>query len=203
MCSPGASRRAGSASSSFMPFCGRRALGSLSETGGEVAQASGAAERLFEILAIRPAIASRRRIPYRCRSPARGEVAFDDVRFSYPTRPNVSALDGVSFRVARRRESRDRRTVRRRQEHDLSSAAALLRSDCRPHLARRRAARRSRSRGDLRGRIALVPQDSVMFAASVRDNIRFGRPGCVRRGSRARGRARARRRLHRRAACGI
>src|ERR1700733_6835119 len=76
------------------------ALGSLSETGGEVAQASGAAERLFEILAIKPAIARPPR-PLQLPLPPRGEVAFTDVKFSYPTRPNVSALDGVSFRVAR------------------------------------------------------------------------------------------------------
>ncbi|MGB7098182.1 MAG: ABC transporter transmembrane domain-containing protein, partial [Xanthobacteraceae bacterium] len=76
------------------------ALGSLSETGGEVAQASGAAERLFEILAIKPAIA-RPAHPLALPLPARGEVAFKDVRFSYPTRPSVFALDGVSFHVAR------------------------------------------------------------------------------------------------------
>src|SRR6204780_455936 len=54
------------------------ALGSLSETGGEVAQASGAAERLFEILAIKPAIA-RPCQPLELPLPARGEVAFSDV----------------------------------------------------------------------------------------------------------------------------
>ena len=72
------------------------ALGSLSEIGGEMAQASGAAERLFEILAIKPAIGPPAR-PLTLPSPARGEVVFADVRFSYPTRPNVSALNGVSF----------------------------------------------------------------------------------------------------------
>ena len=117
---------------------GGSALGSLSEIGGEVAQASGAAERLFEILAIQPAIA-RPPHPAALPSPARGEVAFEDVHFSYPTRPNVSALNGVSFAVRPGREGRDRRPVRRRQEHDLSSVAALLRSDRRPRHARRRA----------------------------------------------------------------
>ena len=74
------------------------ALGSLSEIGGEVAQASGAAERLFEILAIRPAIAAPTH-PLALPSPARGEAAFADVHFSYPTRPSVSALNGISFAV--------------------------------------------------------------------------------------------------------
>ena len=58
--------------------CAASALGSLSETGGEMAQASGAAERLFEILAIKPAIA-RPPHPAALPSPARGEVAFEDV----------------------------------------------------------------------------------------------------------------------------
>ena len=107
--------------------------------------------------------------------PPRGEAAFEDVRFSYPTRPKRV---GAQRRILSRspgRETRHRRSVRRRQEHDLPSAAPLLRS----------AAGRVTLDGvrltdldpaDLRARIALVPQDSVMFASSVRDNIRFGRP---------------------------
>src|SRR6202043_3544508 len=66
--------------------------------GGEVAQASGAAERLFEILAIKPAIVAPPQ-PLALPLPPRGEVAFEDVRFSYPTRPSVTALNGVSFYV--------------------------------------------------------------------------------------------------------
>ena len=107
------------------------ALGSLSEIGGEVAQASGAAERLFEMLAIKPAIVRPAR-PLALPTPARGEVAFADVRFSYPTRqPGHGAQRRVVSR-APRREARHRRAVGRRQEHDLPSPVALLRSDRRP-----------------------------------------------------------------------
>src|SRR6202453_4298848 len=63
------------------------ALGSLSEVGGELAQASGAAERLFEILNIKPAITCPPQ-PLALPLPTRGEVAFADVRFAYPTRLN-------------------------------------------------------------------------------------------------------------------
>ena len=73
-------------------------LGQLSEVWGEVSAASGAAERLFEILNVKPEItapASPRALPV----PARGDVSFDNVSFAYPTRPNVPAIDGVSFSV--------------------------------------------------------------------------------------------------------
>jgi ATP-binding cassette subfamily B protein len=150
------------------------ALGSLSETGGEVAQASGAAERLFEILAIKPAIGRPPR-PLQLPLPPRGEVAFTDVKFSYPTRPNVSALDGVSFRVARGEKvaivgpsGAGKSTIFHLllRFYDPRSGSITLDgmrlADLDP--------------ADLRARIALVPQDSVMFASSVADNIRFGRP---------------------------
>src|SRR5438477_2523293 len=73
-------------------------LGQLSEVWGEVSAASGAAERLFEILAVKPEITpptSPRALP----RPARGDVSFDDVSFAYPSRPSVPAIEGVSFSV--------------------------------------------------------------------------------------------------------
>src|SRR3954466_547168 len=75
------------------------ALGQLSEVWGELSQASGAAERLTELLAV----ASDIKTPAHAVAlpiPARGEVTFEAVRFAYPTRPNVLVLDGVSLRVA-------------------------------------------------------------------------------------------------------
>src|SRR5262245_18062848 len=73
-------------------------LGQLSEVWGELSQASGAAERLFEILAVAPSITPPAR-PLALQEPARGEVAFSDVRFAYPSRPTLSALNGVTFKV--------------------------------------------------------------------------------------------------------
>ncbi len=150
------------------------ALGSLSEIGGEVAQASGAAERLFEILAIQPAIAAPAH-PLTLPSPARGEVAFTDVHFAYPSRPNVSALNGVSFAVRRGEKvaivgpsGAGKSTIFHLLLRYYDPAAGrvtfdgLELSDLDP--------------ADLRARIALVPQDSVMFATTIGENIRFGRP---------------------------
>jgi ATP-binding cassette subfamily B protein len=73
-------------------------LGQLSEVWGEVSAASGAAERLFEILRVKSEItppASPCALP----EPAGGDVSFDNVSFAYPMRPGISAVDGVSFSV--------------------------------------------------------------------------------------------------------
>jgi ATP-binding cassette subfamily B protein len=97
------------------------------------------------------------------------------VRFSYPTRPNISALNGVSFRVGRGEKlaivgpsGAGKSTIFHlllRYYDPISGRITfdgVRLSDLDP--------------ADLRAKIALVPQDSVMFATSVRDNIRFGRP---------------------------
>src|SRR6185503_18269973 len=73
-------------------------LGELSQVWGELALASGAAERIAEILAIEPTIAPPRS-PAPLPRPARGEVAFEAVRFAYPSRPEAAVLDGISFTV--------------------------------------------------------------------------------------------------------
>jgi ATP-binding cassette, subfamily B, bacterial len=150
------------------------ALGSLSEIGGEVAQASGAAERLFEILAIRPAIAAPAH-PLALPSPARGEVAFADVHFAYPTRPDVSALNGVSFAMRPGEKvaivgpsGAGKSTIFHLllRYYDPTSGSIAFDGVALPRL----------DPADLRAHIALVPQDSVMFATTIGENIRFGRP---------------------------
>ena len=150
------------------------ALGALSEIGGEMAQASGAAERLFEILAIKPAIARPAR-PLTLPSPARGEVEFADVSFMYPTRPTVAALDGVSFHVRQGEKvaivgpsGAGKSTIFHLTLRYYDPTAGRITFDG-VRLA-------DLDPADLRARIALVPQDSVMFATTVADNIRFGRP---------------------------
>jgi ATP-binding cassette subfamily B protein len=150
------------------------ALGSLSEIGGEIAQASGAAERLFEILAIRPAIA-RPAKPLALPLPPRGEAAFEEVRFFYPTRRSVSALNGVSFRV----RQGEKVAIVGPSGAGKSTIFHLLLRFYDPIAGRVTLDGMNLADIDpaqLRARIALVPQDSVMFATSVRDNILFGRP---------------------------
>src|SRR3954470_10656037 len=73
-------------------------LGQLSEVWGEVSAASGASERLFEILRVKSQITAPA-LPVALPVPARGDVGFDNVSFSYPTRPDVLAVDGVTLSV--------------------------------------------------------------------------------------------------------
>jgi ATP-binding cassette subfamily B protein len=149
-------------------------LGELSQVWGEISQAAGAAERLEELLSEQPAIAapaSPKPLPV----PARGEVAFENVRFAYPGRPQVSVLDGISLRVAPGEKvaivgpsGAGKSTLFHlllRYYDPVSGAVAL---DGVPLV--------EADPGEVRARIALVPQDVVVFAASITENIRFGRP---------------------------
>ena len=149
-------------------------LGQLSEVWGEVSQAAGAAERLFEILGVRPAIV-RPAHPRALPEPPRGEVAFADVRFAYPTRPGTFVLDGVSLRVRRGEKvaivgpsGAGKSTVFHLILRFYDPSTGVVTFDGAPLTEVDPLA--------LRQRIALVPQDTVIFAASVADNIRFGRP---------------------------
>ena len=75
-------------------------MGGLSEVWGEINQAAGAAERLSELLEVQSKIKSPEH-PAPLPEPPRGEIGFDDVVFAYPTRPAVSALNGISFEAKR------------------------------------------------------------------------------------------------------
>jgi len=149
-------------------------LGQLSEAWGEISQTAGAAERLFEILAIKPVIEKPAR-PVPLPEPARGEVAFNDVRFAYPTRPQAFVLDGVSFAVRRGEKvalvgpsGAGKSTIFHLILRFYDPTSGTITFDGAPL--------RDVDPFALRRRIALVPQDTVIFGASISDNIRFGRP---------------------------
>jgi ATP-binding cassette subfamily B protein len=152
-------------------------LGQLSEVWGEVAAASGAAERLFEIVNVKSAIAapaSPRVMPV----PARGDVVFDDVSFAYPTRLETLSIDGVSLSVRAGEKvaivgpsGAGKSTLFHLLLRFYDPAGGSISVDGVP--IREADPRR------VRERIALVPQDSVVFAATARENIRFGRPGAT------------------------
>jgi ATP-binding cassette subfamily B protein len=150
------------------------ALGQLSEVWGEVSAASGAAERLFEILRVKSQIAAPLR-PLALPMPARGDVGFDHVSFAYPTRPDVLAVDGVTLSVRAGEKvaivgpsGAGKSTLFHLLLRFYDAASGAISLDG--------VAIRSAEPAELRSRIALVPQDSVVFAATARENIRFGRP---------------------------
>ena len=149
-------------------------LGQLSEVWGEVSAASGAAERLFEILRVKSQIAAPAS-PQALPVPARGDVSFENVRFAYPSRPDTAAVDGVSFTVRAGEKvaivgpsGAGKSTLFHLLLRFYDPASGTISIDGVPIKAADPQA--------VRGRIALVPQDSVAFATSARENIRFGRP---------------------------
>ena len=150
-------------------------LGQLSEVYGELAQAAGAAERLGEILAAKPAIKAPAQ-PKALPEPPLGTVAFEDVRFAYPTRDGAGRAARPELCGCVGRAGGARRAFGRGQEHGLPAAAALLRPAGRGGPRRRRAGHGPSIRSRCGARMALVPQEPTIFAASVLDNIRYGRP---------------------------
>ncbi len=150
------------------------ALGELSQVWGEISQASGASERLFEILRIKPDIAAPAN-PRALPVPPRGDVAFDNVRFAYPTRPDHLAVDNVSFAVKAGEKvavvgpsGAGKSTLFHLLLRFYDPASGTISVDGVPI--------RDADPSAVRSRIALVPQDSAVFATSARENIRFGRP---------------------------
>src|ERR1035437_8942316 len=149
-------------------------LGQLSEGWGEGSAASGASERLVEILRVKSAIsapASPRALPV----PARGDVGFENVSFAYPTRPDTLAVDGVSLAV----RAGEKVAIVGPSGAGKSTLFHLLLRFYDPAsgtISFDGVSIRDADPREVRSRIALVPQDSVVFAATPRENIRFGRP---------------------------
>ncbi len=149
-------------------------VGALTEIWGELQRAAGASERLGELLAATDTVtdpATPRPLP----RPVRGEIAFEEVRFRYPARPEDAALDGVNFTVRPGEtvalvgpSGAGKTTIIQLLLRFYDPEAGAVRLDG--------IDLREMARDDFRKAIALVPQDPVIFAATARDNIRFGRP---------------------------
>lgn len=151
------------------------AFGALSEVGGELAAAAGATERLAEILDETPGIAAPAN-PVALPEPPRGEITFDNVHFSYPTRPDAPSLNGVGFTV----RSGETVAIVGPSGAGKSTIFALVMRYYDPQSGRvlmDGVALPDAAPAALRGRVAVVPQDVAIFAASIRENIGFGRPG--------------------------
>jgi ATP-binding cassette subfamily B protein len=145
----------------------------LSEVWGDVLRAAGAMERIGELLSERADIVDPAQ-PQALPQPMRGELRFDGVTFHYPTRPDAAALHDFTLTV------RPGETVALVGPSGAgkSTVFALLLRFYDPQSGSIRIDGidlRATTLADLRGAIALVPQETVIFAGSAADNIRFGR----------------------------
>jgi len=153
------------------------AAASLSEMWGEVQRAAGAMERLVELQHAEPRIVAPAD-PVPLPEPGRGEIRFEQVSFRYPSRPDTPALDEFDLAV------RPGETVAfvGPSGAGKSTSFQLLLRFYDPQSGRIRIDGVDIANADpqaVRQRIGLVPQDTVLFAASARENIRYGRPGAT------------------------
>jgi ATP-binding cassette subfamily B protein len=151
------------------------ALGELSQVYGEVTSAAGAAGRIAEILRVEPRIAAPAH-PEPMPEPPLGTVAFEGVTFAYPARPDHPVLNDLSFAI----RQGERVALVGPSGAGKSSVVQLILRFYDPQQGSVRVDGLDLRKVDpvaLRGRLAFVPQDPVVFATSVADNVRYGRPG--------------------------
>jgi ATP-binding cassette subfamily B protein len=150
---------------------------SVSELWGEIQRAAAAADRLLELLAIRPEVASPA-TPALLPNPPQGRIALDRVTFAYPTRPGIAALDDVSLDVA----PGETVAVVGPSGAGKTTLFQLLLRFYDPQRGRVLVDGIDAATLDpsaLRARIGLVPQEPLIFGASAAENIRYGRPGAT------------------------
>jgi ATP-binding cassette, subfamily B, bacterial len=148
-------------------------FGTLTEVYGDLLRASGAASRLAELLQEQPDIAPPRH-PVALPQPAQGAIVFDHVTFRYPTRPEVSALDDFNLTVNPGEtvavvgpSGAGKSTLFQLVQRFYDPDGGEVRIDGVPV--------READPAEIRGRMAIVPQETVIFGASARDNLRYGR----------------------------
>ncbi len=148
------------------------AFGALTEVYGDLLRGAGAASRLNELLNEKTTIAAPAR-PLELPTPVRGKLAFEGVTFRYPTRPEVSALADFSLTIEPGEtvaivgpSGAGKSTLFQLAERFYDPQVGAVKLDGVPLTAVDTAA--------IRRNMALVPQEGILFAASARDNLRYG-----------------------------
>ncbi len=148
-------------------------FGALAEVYGDLVRGAGAASRLSELLSERPSIAPPAK-PVALPDPPRGQLAFENVTFRYPSRPEVAALADFTLKIDPGEtvaivgpSGAGKSTLFQLAERFYDPQAGTIKLDGVPLS--------SADPADIRQRIALVPQEGVLFAASARDNLRYGK----------------------------
>lgn len=149
------------------------AFGALTEVYGDLLRGAGAASRLAELLEARPAIAPPAR-PEQLPVPPRGSLSFRNVTFRYPARPDTPALKDFTLEIEPGEtiaivgpSGAGKSTIFQLVERFYDPQIGTVRLDGVPLTMADPA--------DVRVRIALVPQDGVLFSANARDNLRYGK----------------------------
>ena len=148
-------------------------FGALAEVYGDLVRGAGAASRLSELMSERPNIAPPAR-PTALPEPPRGQITFENVTFRYPSRPEIAALVDFTLKVEPGEtiaivgpSGAGKSTLFQLAERFYDPQAGTIKADGVP-LA-------SADPAEIRRRMALVPQEGVLFAASARDNLRYGK----------------------------
>jgi ATP-binding cassette subfamily B protein len=148
------------------------AFGALAEVYGDLLRGAGAASRLNELLTERPVVAPPER-PTALPMPPRGSLSFQNVTFSYPTRPTDTAIEGFTLTVEPGEtvaivgpSGAGKSTIFQLAERFYDPQGGTVKMDGVPLT--------QADPAQVRARMALVPQEGVLFAASARDNLRYG-----------------------------
>ncbi|MCV2873622.1 ABC transporter transmembrane domain-containing protein [Defluviimonas sp. WL0050] len=149
-------------------------VAALSEIWGELQRAAGATERLVELLNVTDSV-TEPAAPVALPRPSRGEIVFDSVTFHYPARPEQSALEEMNLHV---KPGETVALVGPSGAGKTTVIQLLLRfyDPYKGRITLDGVALSDMARSEFRKALALVPQDPVIFAATARENIRFGRP---------------------------
>ena len=149
-------------------------VGTMAEVWGDIMRAAGATERLLELLRVESAI-TEAAVLQRLPQPKQAALRFEQVTFCYPARPQAVALDGITLDIA---PGESVALVGPSGAGKTTLFQLLLRyydvGD--GHILFNGEDIRQLGLHDLRGKIAIVPQDPVIFSANALDNIRYGRP---------------------------